>query len=87
MRSSDLVCKYGAATALKGVTLRRVGEGEIVALVGANGAGKTTLLRTLSGLMRPAGGQHHASAGSASTGAGLTRSSSSAWPTSPRAAW
>ena len=52
---NGLVCKYGAATALKGVTCG-VGEGEIVALVGANGAGKTTLLRTLSGLMRPTGG-------------------------------
>ena len=27
----------------------RVGEGAVVALVGANGAGKTTLLRLLSG--------------------------------------
>ena len=52
---NGLVCKYGAATALKGVTCG-VSEGEIVALVGANGAGKTTLLRTLSGLMRPATG-------------------------------
>ncbi len=51
-----LICKYGAAVALKGVTCG-VAEGEIVALVGANGAGKTTLLRTLSGLMRPAGGR------------------------------
>ena len=50
-----MVCKYGAAVALKGVSCG-VGEGEIVALVGANGAGKTTLLRTLSGLMHPAGG-------------------------------
>ena len=53
---SDMVCKYGAAVALKGVSCN-VGEGEIVALVGANGAGKTTLLRTLSGLMHPAGGR------------------------------
>jgi len=52
---NDLVCRYGVATALKGVTCG-VSGGEIVALVGANGAGKTTLLRTLPGLMRPARG-------------------------------
>jgi branched-chain amino acid transport system ATP-binding protein len=33
-----------------------VGEGEIVALVGANGAGKTTTLKTISGLLRPRAG-------------------------------
>ncbi len=33
-----------------------VGEGEIVALVGANGAGKTTTLRTISGVVRPSSG-------------------------------
>ncbi|GAA1598004.1 ABC transporter ATP-binding protein [Kribbella sancticallisti] len=33
-----------------------VGEGEIVALVGANGAGKTTTLRTISGMVRPSSG-------------------------------
>jgi branched-chain amino acid transport system ATP-binding protein len=34
-----------------------VARGEIVTLIGANGAGKTTLLRTISGLVRPAGGR------------------------------
>ncbi|WP_345647978.1 ATP-binding cassette domain-containing protein [Streptomyces tremellae] len=34
----------------------RVGEGAVVALVGANGAGKTTLLRLLSGELAPHGG-------------------------------
>lgn len=34
----------------------RVGEGSVVALVGANGAGKTTLLRLLSGELKPHGG-------------------------------
>jgi branched-chain amino acid transport system ATP-binding protein len=46
---------YGDLPALRCVTLR-VGEGEIVALVGSNGAGKTTTLRTISGLMRPCAG-------------------------------
>ncbi|GAA3899567.1 ATP-binding cassette domain-containing protein [Streptomyces gulbargensis] len=34
----------------------RVGEGAVVALVGANGAGKTTLLRMISGELKPHGG-------------------------------
>ncbi len=40
---------YGDAQALHGVDLR-VGEGEVVTLVGRNGAGKTTLLRCVMGL-------------------------------------
>src|SRR5262249_41976454 len=31
--------------------------GETVSVVGANGAGKTTMLRTISGLLRPRGGE------------------------------
>lgn len=46
---------YGDAQALSRVSLT-VGQGEIVALVGANGAGKTTALRTISGLLRPRAG-------------------------------
>ena len=57
-----LQVKYGAIEALKGITLD-VDEGEIVTLLGANGAGKTTTLRTISGLLRPAAGSHHASTG------------------------
>jgi branched-chain amino acid transport system ATP-binding protein len=52
----DLSVKYGGATALDSVSLA-VGEGELVALVGANGAGKTTLLNALSSVVRPAAGQ------------------------------
>jgi branched-chain amino acid transport system ATP-binding protein len=52
----DLRVKYGAVEALKGITLD-VEEGEIVTLLGANGAGKSTTLRSISGLLRPAGGR------------------------------
>ena len=34
-----------------------VDEGEIVALLGPNGAGKSTLMNTISGLLRPRGGE------------------------------
>ena len=47
---------YGAIHALRGVSFR-VGQGEIVTLIGANGAGKTTTLRAVSGMLRPSGGQ------------------------------
>jgi len=46
---------YGAIHAIKGVSFE-VGEGEIVALIGANGAGKSTILKTISGLMHPRSG-------------------------------
>jgi branched-chain amino acid transport system ATP-binding protein len=52
---SNLSAGYGAAVILHGVSLR-VGQGEMVALVGANGAGKTTLLKTISGLIAPRNG-------------------------------
>ena len=47
---------YGQIKALKGVTMK-VGDGQIVALLGANGAGKTTALRSISGLLRASGGR------------------------------
>jgi branched-chain amino acid transport system ATP-binding protein len=40
---------YGRIEALHGISLT-VGEGEIVALIGANGAGKSTTMRAISGL-------------------------------------
>jgi branched-chain amino acid transport system ATP-binding protein len=46
---SGLTSHYGRIQALKGIDVT-VGEGELVALVGANGAGKTTLLRCISGV-------------------------------------
>jgi branched-chain amino acid transport system ATP-binding protein len=53
---SDLRVRYGTIEAVKGLTFS-VARGEIVCLIGANGAGKTTTLRTLSGLLRPSGGE------------------------------
>ncbi|MDQ0941378.1 ABC-F family ATP-binding cassette domain-containing protein [Streptomyces sp. V1I1] len=41
----------------------RVGEGAVVALVGANGAGKTTLLRLMAGELQPHGGTVSVSGG------------------------
>lgn len=41
----------------------RVGEGAVVALVGANGAGKTTLLRLMAGELQPHGGTVSSSGG------------------------
>jgi branched-chain amino acid transport system ATP-binding protein len=50
---ADLEVRYGAIAALKGISFT-VGQGEIVALLGANGAGKTTTQKTISGMLRPA---------------------------------
>ena len=53
---SGLTTRYGAISALRGVTLS-VGANEVVGLIGPNGAGKTTLLNTVAGLLRPAEGE------------------------------
>jgi ABC-type branched-subunit amino acid transport system ATPase component len=47
---------YGAFRALQDVSLT-VGEGEVLALLGANGAGKTTTARTISGMLPITAGQ------------------------------
>jgi branched-chain amino acid transport system ATP-binding protein len=56
MLSLDNVTLHrGRTRVLDGVSLV-VGEGELVALIGANGAGKTTVLRTISGILAPSAG-------------------------------
>ena len=47
----DVYVNYNHIQALQGISLN-VGEGEIVALIGANGAGKSTALNAISGLLK-----------------------------------
>jgi len=47
---SNLVCCYGKVQAVKGISLS-IGQGQLVALIGANGAGKSTTLRSISGIL------------------------------------
>ncbi|GBE15765.1 MAG TPA: ABC transporter ATP-binding protein [Proteobacteria bacterium] len=51
LRVRNITTYYGRIQILKGISIH-VGEGEIVALIGANGAGKTTLIHTISGLLK-----------------------------------
>ena len=55
IRVVDLVKKYGAFTAVDGVSLQ-VPRGEIHGFLGPNGAGKTTTIRMLGGLLKPTSG-------------------------------
>ncbi len=55
LRIEGLTAGYDRAAVIRDVGLT-VGQGEVVALLGANGAGKTTTLRVISGLVRPMSG-------------------------------
>lgn len=52
----NLVKKFGAVTALQGVTLH-IERGELFFLLGPSGCGKTTLLRSIAGFYMPEGGR------------------------------
>jgi len=56
IRVEDLVKKYGAFTAVDGVSLD-VAPGEIHGFLGPNGAGKTTTIRMIAGLLKPTRGR------------------------------
>ena len=52
---NELSVSYGRINAVQALTIS-VAEGEFVGLVGHNGAGKSTTLLTVTGTLRPAGG-------------------------------
>lgn len=52
----SLTVHYGRVAALHGVSLAYHGA-NVNCIIGSNGAGKSTILRTISGLVRPSGGQ------------------------------
>jgi branched-chain amino acid transport system ATP-binding protein len=55
LKVDSLSVSYGTRSVLSDVNLK-VGQNEIVSLIGANGAGKTTILKTIIGLLRPVSG-------------------------------
>jgi branched-chain amino acid transport system ATP-binding protein len=54
LRLDAVSASYRGLKALQGISLE-VGQGEIVAVVGANGAGKSTLLKSIAGQVTTAG--------------------------------
>ena len=56
LKITDLKLNYGMISAIKGIDIT-VGEGQIVAILGANGAGKTSTLKVISGLLKPSSGE------------------------------
>lgn len=52
----DLELRYGAATAVRGISLK-VNRGQFVTVIGNNGAGKSSTMKGATGLVRPSGGQ------------------------------
>ncbi len=55
LEASGLTVYYGPVRGVSDVSFS-VGEGEIVALLGANGAGKSTVLKAVSGIVKPRSG-------------------------------
>ncbi len=56
IQAEGLVRRFGKGAAVDGVSFR-VGEGELLALVGASGSGKTTTLKMINRLVEPTAGR------------------------------
>ena len=52
----NLSVHFGGIKAVDGISMD-IPEGKIIALIGANGAGKSTILRSVSGIVKPQGGE------------------------------
>lgn len=55
MRATNIVKRFGAVTALNGVSLH-LKKGEMLGILGDNGAGKSTLIKILTGYQAPTSG-------------------------------
>ena len=62
LEAEHLAAGYGLAEVLFDVNLK-IGEGDVVTLLGRNGMGKTTTIRVLMGLLQPRGGNRFAQPG------------------------
>jgi ABC-type sugar transport system ATPase subunit len=58
LRGEQLVKRFGAVTALDGVSFT-LGQGEILGILGDNGAGKSTLVKILTGFHQQSEGKLH----------------------------
>ncbi len=56
LRADGIVKRFGAVTALGGVSLH-LRQGEILGILGDNGAGKSTLMKILTGFQQPTEGK------------------------------
>ncbi|HUB44102.1 MAG TPA: ATP-binding cassette domain-containing protein [Acetobacteraceae bacterium] len=56
LRAESIVKRFGAVTALDGVSLT-LRQGEILGILGDNGAGKSTLMKILTGYQAPSDGR------------------------------
>lgn len=55
LETRDLTVRFGAVLAVDRISVR-IGQGEIVGLIGTNGAGKTTFLNMVTGYLKPSSG-------------------------------